>query len=108
LFTQVINLLSFDQLTNPRCHAYAVPEIIRALEESKTGIPAEIATAIIAQADAHYDARQATVPATVTPTSTITNATPAQATAPQAHAVTPLTVDDAAMEARCFEALFSS
>jgi hypothetical protein len=56
LFTQVINLISFDRLTNQCRHTYAVPEIIRALEESQTGIPAEIATAIIAQADARYDA----------------------------------------------------
>jgi hypothetical protein len=47
LFTQVINLLSLDRYTNPRRHAYAVPAIIRALEESQTGIPDEIATAII-------------------------------------------------------------
>jgi hypothetical protein len=105
LFTQVINLLSFDQRTNPRRHAYAVPEIIRALEESQTGIPAEIATGIIAQADTRYDAQQATVTATVTPASTIANAAPTQATAPQARAVTPLRVDDAAMEDKICEAL---
>jgi hypothetical protein len=56
LFTQVINLLHFDRLTNPRHHPFAVTEIIRALEESQSGNPAEVATAIIAQADVRYDA----------------------------------------------------
>jgi hypothetical protein len=81
LFTQVINLLSLDRCTNPCRHAYAVPEIIRALEESQTVIPDEIATAIIAQADARYDAWQATVTTTVTPASTDANEAPAQVTA---------------------------
>jgi hypothetical protein len=105
LFTQIISLLSFDRLTNPRRHAYAVPDIIRALEEIQTGIPDEIATAIIAQADACYDARQATVTATITTASTIANEAPVQATAPQAQQVTPLKVDDAAMEDKICEAL---
>jgi hypothetical protein len=105
LFTQVINLLNFNRLTNPRRHAYAVTEIIRALEENQTNNPDEIATVIIAQADARYDARQATVTATVATASTIANKAPVQAAAPQAHPVTPLTVDDAAMGDIICEAL---
>jgi hypothetical protein len=82
-----------------------VTEIIRALEESQTGNPDKIATVIIAQADARYDARQATVTATVATASIITNKPPAQATSPQARQVTPLTVDDAVMEDKICEAL---
>jgi hypothetical protein len=79
--------------------------IIRAIEVSQTGNPDEIAMALIAHADARYDARQAPVSTAATPASTITSPARAQATAPQAHSVTSLTVEDAAMEARYFEAL---
>jgi hypothetical protein len=105
LFTQVINLLNINRLTNPHRHAFTVTEIIRALEESQTGNPDGIATVIIAQADARYDARQAAVTAIVATASTITNKTTAQATAPQARQVTPLTVDNAVMEGKICEAL---
>jgi hypothetical protein len=120
LFTQVINLLNFNRRTNPRRHAFAVTEIIRVLEESQSGNPDEIATAIIAQADARYDARQATAPAADTPDSDITTGDPpqaaatastiakkpqAQVTAPQAGQVTPVTVDDTGMEDKICEAL---
>jgi hypothetical protein len=120
LFTQVINLLNFNRRTNPRRHPFAVTEIIRAIEESQSGNPDEIATAIIAQADARYDARQATAPAADTPVSNITTGDPphaaaaastvanepqAQFTAPQARQVTPVTVDDAGMEDKICEAL---
>jgi hypothetical protein len=87
LFTQVINLLSIDRRTNLRLHAYVASAIIRAIDTSQTGNPNNIATALIVHADARYDARQA---AAATPASTVTNAEPAQATAPQAHAATPL------------------
>jgi hypothetical protein len=82
-----------------------VTEIIRALGESQTGNPDKTPTAIIAQADARYDARQATVTATDATASTIANKPQAQATAPQARQVTPLTVDDAGMEDKICEAL---
>jgi hypothetical protein len=120
LFTQVINLLNFNRRTNPRRHLFAVTEIIQALEESQSGNPDEITTAIIAQADARYDARQATAPAADTPVSDITTGDPpqaaaaastiakkpqAQVTAPQARQVTSVTVDDAGMEDKICEAL---
>jgi hypothetical protein len=76
-----------------------VTEIIRALEESQSGNPEEIATAIIAQADARYDARRATAPETDTPVSDITTGDPPQA------AATPVTEDDAGMEEKICEAL---
>jgi hypothetical protein len=59
-----------------------VTAIIQAIEESQTGIPDEIATALISQVNARCDARQATVPAADTPVSTITTGDPSQATAP--------------------------
>jgi hypothetical protein len=105
LFSQVIILLNFNWLTNPRRHAFAVTEIIRALEKIQTGNPDEISMVIIAQADARYDARQATVTTTGATASTIANKPQAQVTAPQARQVTPLTVDDAGMEDKICEAL---
>jgi hypothetical protein len=99
LFTQVINLLNFHQRTNPRRHPFVVTEIFRALEESQSGNPEEIATAIIAQANARYDARQATAPEADTPVSDITTGDPLQA------AATPVTEDDAGMEDKICEAL---
>jgi hypothetical protein len=99
LFKRVINLLHFDRLTNPRRHPFAVTEIIRALEESQSGNPAEVATAIIAQADARYDIRQATAPEANAPVSDITTEDPPQA------AATPVTEDDAGMEDKICEAL---
>jgi hypothetical protein len=99
LFTQVINLLHFDRLTNPRRHPFAVTEIIRALEESQSGNPTEVATAIIAQADARYDAGQATAPEANAQASDIITEDPPQA------AATLVTEDDAGMEDKICEAL---
>jgi hypothetical protein len=56
LFAQVIDLLSFNRLSNPRHHAYAVSAIIQAIEVSQTGNPDKITTALIAHANARYDA----------------------------------------------------
>jgi hypothetical protein len=94
-----------NRLSNHRCHAFSTPAIIRAIVASQTHDPDEIATALIAHTGTCYDAQQAPAPAAATPASTTTNEAPTQATVPQARSVTPLTVEDAAMEARCFEAL---
>jgi reverse gyrase len=60
VFTQVITVLQMDRLTNPRLHSYMASAIIQEIDTSQTGNPEDIATALIAQADARYDARQAT------------------------------------------------
>jgi hypothetical protein len=73
---------------------------------SQTHDPNEIAMALIAHADARYDAQQDPVPADATPASSIANAATAQATVPKDQSVTPLTVqEDTENEARCFKAL---
>jgi hypothetical protein len=107
LIIEVINLLSLNQLSNPtRCHAYSMSAIIRAIAASQTHDPNEIATALIAHADARYEARQDPVPADATPASSIANAATAQATVPKDESVIPLTVqEDAENKARCFKAL---
>jgi hypothetical protein len=56
MFTQVINLLKIDRLTSPRLHSYVASEVIQEIDTSQTGNPDDIATALIAQADARYDA----------------------------------------------------
>jgi hypothetical protein len=80
-FTQVINLLKIDRLTNPRLHSYVASEVIQEIDTSQTGNPDDIATALIAQADARYDARQATVPAAATSDRDIATGDPSQAAA---------------------------
>jgi hypothetical protein len=81
VFTQVINLLKIDRLTNPRLHSYLASAVIQEIDTSQTGNPDDIATALIAQADDRYDARQATVPAADTPDSDNTSEDPPQAAA---------------------------
>jgi hypothetical protein len=76
-----------------------VTEIFQALEESQSGNTAEVATAIIAQADARYDALQATASEANAQASDITTEDPPQA------AATPATEDDAGMEDKICEAL---
>jgi hypothetical protein len=76
-----INLLQMDRLTNPRLHSYMASAVIQEIDTSQTGNPDDIATAIIAQADARYDARQAPVPAAATSDSDITTGDPPQAAA---------------------------
>jgi hypothetical protein len=56
VFTQVINLLQMDRLTNPRLHSYVASAVIQEIDTSQTGNPDDITTALIAQADARYDA----------------------------------------------------
>jgi hypothetical protein len=55
-----------DRLTNPRLHSYAASEVIQEIDTSQTGNPEDIITALIAQADALYDARRATAPEAAT------------------------------------------
>jgi hypothetical protein len=56
MFTQVINLLKIDRLTNQRLHLYIALAVIQEIDTSQTGNPDDIATALIALADARYDA----------------------------------------------------
>jgi hypothetical protein len=81
MFTQVIDLLKINQLTNLRLHLYVASAVIQEIDTSQTGNPDDIATALIAQANACYDARQATVPAADTPVSDITTGDTSQAAA---------------------------
>jgi hypothetical protein len=66
---------------------YVASAVIQEIDTSQTGNPDNIATALIARADAHFDAQQA---AAATVASTVTNAAPAQDTVPQARAATSL------------------
>jgi hypothetical protein len=97
VFTQVINLLKIDRLTNPRLHSYVASAIIQEIDTSQTGNPDDIATALIAQADARYDARQATVPAVATSDSDTTTGDLSQAAA---NATKQLTEDNKQERAR--------
>jgi hypothetical protein len=81
MFTQVINLLKIYRLTNLRLHSNVVSAVIHEIDTSQTGNPDDIATALIAQADARYNARQATAPAADTPVSDITTGDQPQAAA---------------------------
>jgi hypothetical protein len=81
-----------------------VTEIIRALEESQSGNPEEVAMAIIAQADARYDARQATASEANAPVRDITTEDPSQAVA--TPVTEEVTEDDAGMEDKICEALW--
>jgi hypothetical protein len=81
MFTQVINPLQIDRLMNPSLHSYVASAVIQEIDTSQTGNPDGIATALIAQADARYDAQQATVPAAATSDSDITTGDPPQAAA---------------------------
>jgi hypothetical protein len=89
--TQVINLLQMDRLTNTCLHSYAASKVIQEIDTSQTGNPYDIATALRAQADTCYDARQATVPADATSDSDTTTGDLSQATA---NATEQLTEDD--------------
>jgi hypothetical protein len=97
VFTQVINLLQMDRLTNPRLHSYAASEDIQEIDTSQTSNPDDIATALIAQADARYDARQATVLAAATSDSDTTTGDLSKAAA---NATKQLTEDDKQDRAR--------
>jgi hypothetical protein len=91
VFTQVITVLQMDRLTNPRLHSYVASAIIQEIDTSQTGNPEDIATALIAQADAHYDSRQATAPEAATSDSDTTTGDLPQA---EANATEQLTEDD--------------
>jgi hypothetical protein len=73
VFTQAVMVLQMDRLTNPRLHSYVASEVIQEIDTSQTGNPEDIATALIAQADALYDARQATAPEAATADTATTN-----------------------------------
>jgi hypothetical protein len=95
--TQIINLLQMDRLTNPRLHSYVASAVIQEIDTSQTGNPEDIATALIAQADARYDARQATAPAAATSDSDTTTGDLSQA---EANATEQLTEDNKQERAR--------
>jgi hypothetical protein len=81
VFTQVITVLQIDRLTNPRLHSYVASEVIQEIDTSQTGNLEDIAMALIAQADARYDARQATAPEAATADSNTTTGDVPQAEA---------------------------
>jgi reverse gyrase len=91
VFTQIINLLQMDRVTNPRLYLYVASAVIQEIDTSQMGNPEDIATALIAQADASYDARQATAPAAATSDSDTTTGDPSQA---EANATEQLTEDN--------------
>jgi hypothetical protein len=97
VFTQIINLLQMDRLTNPHLHLYVASAVIQEIDTSQTGNPEDIATALIAQADARYDARQATALAAATSDSDTTTGDLPQA---EANATEQLTEDDKQERAR--------
>jgi hypothetical protein len=99
VFTQVVTVVQMDRLTNPRLHSYVASDVIQEIDTSQTGNSEDIAMALIAQADACYDARQATAPEAATADSNTTtgdlhqaeaNAAPSDDAVPQAGVTTSL------------------